>query len=294
MTPLIIGKTGQLAAALADLRPDGVYLDRAALDLSKDSAAIVDALNETAQQHALGGVILAAAYTAVDRAEDDVSTATAVNGRAPAVIARWCRAQGVPLVHISTDYVFNGTAKAPYCVDDPTDPVNAYGQSKRDGEIAVLNSGAVAAVLRTSWVYDTFHPNFLTTMLRLAETRDSLRVVDDQIGRPTYAPDLARAVLRTLEILRVDPSKAGLYHVTNTGDPISWAGFASAIFAADKLQIAVESIPSSDYPTPARRPLYSVMDVGAFERAFDQMLPDWRDGLRRAMSGRKSVDGRIS
>jgi len=219
----------------------------------------------------------------VDKAEDDKEIADKVNGRATGQIAEFCQKFKLPFVHISTDYVFSGDSKTPYRPEHPTDPINAYGYSKRLGEAAIDQTSTIGAILRTSWVYDSFNKNFLTTMLRLSETRDALTVVDDQIGRPTYTYDLAYAALIALEGIRRNPSKAGIYHVSNTGAPISWADFARGIFAAAGKQVKVTGIPSENYPTPAKRPAYSVMDTSKFETSFDVSLPSWKDGLSRSI-----------
>ena len=288
MRLLVIGETGQLARAL---RREGealghavTTLDRGALDLAWDDARIEAALRPHLQD--ADAVILAAAYTAVDAAEEDSETAHAVNAAAPGTVARACAAAGLALVHISTDYVFDGEGREPFPTDHPTAPLGVYGRTKRDGEVAVLDSGANAAILRTSWVFDGTNKNFLTTMLRLAETRDALTVVADQIGRPTYAGHLARASLRVAQVLRDGKTGLGIFHVSGSGEPVSWADFAKAIFEASGKTVAVTPIPSSDYPTPAARPHWSVMSLDAFERTFGYDLPDWRDGLRAALDER--------
>lgn len=282
----IIGKTGQLARALIrEGEAKGhmiIALDREALDLTSSPAQIDTTIAELPS--GLDAIILAAAYTNVDGAETDPDTAYAVNAAAPAAIAKACAKHDIPLVHISTDYVFDGQAETPYQPDDDADPLGVYGASKFDGELAVLNSGARALILRTTWVFDGTGKNFLTTMLRLGQSRDSLSVVDDQIGRPTYAGDLAKAALKAAEGLSADAElETAIYHVTGGGEPVSWAGFAKAIFAAANLDVNVDRIPSSDYPTPAERPAYSVLETESFERTFQHPLPEWQAGLRAAM-----------
>ena len=276
---LVIGRTGQLARALRVRRPDAVFLDRQALDLSRPVTDLPPA----------SGVILAAAYTAVDDAQNDTAMAHRVNGDAVGEIAGLCAARGVPLVHISTDYVFSGISDHPWRPADTTAPINVYGRSKRAGEVAVLASGGTAAVLRTSWVFSAHGRNFMTTMLRLGQSRDTVRVVDDQIGRPTYAGYLADATLATLDGLQADPSRAGFYHVSGTGDPVNWADFARAIFRRAAMDVTVEGIPSADYPTPAARPAYSVLDTTRFEATFSHRIPLWSEGLDAAW--RDHLDG---
>ncbi|MGB6230501.1 MAG: dTDP-4-dehydrorhamnose reductase, partial [Litorimonas sp.] len=216
--------------------------------------------------------------------------AHAINAEGPAKLGAACKAVGARLVHISTDYVFDGQGTEPYRTDMAVDPVNVYGRTKLAGEQAVRAAMLDAsrprwAILRTSWVYDGANKNFLTTMLRLSETRDALSVVDDQVGRPTSTVDLARAALRALEGVRDDPSLSGIYHVSNSGDPVSWAGFAREIFARAGRDVAVTPVPSTEYPTPAVRPAYSVMDVERFERSFGLDLPDWREALADVLRG---------
>lgn len=281
----VIGQSGQLARALhtrtAARSLYAQFYGRDALDLTADAATIttfIDGLNVDA-------VVIAAAYTAVDKAEDDRDIAFAVNAAAPTVIAKACAARGFALVHISTDYVFDGKGTdGPYAIHAPTAPINVYGASKYAGEQGVQDSGAKAAVLRTSWVFDGTGANFMTTMLRLGQTRDALSVVHDQIGRPTFAAHLADAVLEILPAVQAGKA-SGLYHVTGTGAPISWADFARAIFdiSADHRNhdITVTDIASKDYPTAAARPAYSVLDTSRFSREIAP-LPDWQSGLKQA------------
>lgn len=281
----VIGQTGQLARALISRASDhGVSVEsynRDALDLTQDAdtiEAFIDNLKTDA-------VIIAAAYTAVDKAEDDYETARAVNKLAPAAIARACARRDIPLVHVSTDYVFKGDATTPYTIDGSTDSINAYGRSKLAGEQAVMRAHNRAAIIRTSWVFDGTGKNFMTTMLKLGQTRDSLLVVCDQIGRPTYAGHLADSCFEIAKAMQKSASLSGIYHVSGSGAPISWADFARAIFvqAQDALPhaVTVNPIPSSDYPTPAPRPAYSVLDISKYEAKLGA-LPDWRDGLEQA------------
>ena len=279
---VVIGKTGQLARAI--IREGEVIghqimaLDRAALDLTTSTKNIETAIAELPSD--LDGLILAAAYTAVDAAETDSEQAFAVNSTAPGVIAKACAKHSLPIVHISTDYVFNGKASRPYQPNDDTDPLGIYGASKLDGEIAVLNSGARAIILRTSWVYDGEGKNFLTTMLKLAKSRDKISVVADQFGRPTYAGHLAMAALKTAEYLSKNNTiQSGIHHVTNGGEIISWAEFAKFIFQSKSIKTNISEIPTSDYPTPAERPAYSALNT-------DCLLytsPSPRDGLLSRM-----------
>ena len=269
---LVSGKTGQVATELQRLG-DVVALGRDQADLA-DPAACADAI----RAHAPRAVINAAAYTAVDRAEEEEAQATFINGDAPTAMALACMELGIPLIHISTDYVFAGTGDAPWHPDDPTAPQNTYGRSKLAGEVGIRNSGAVHAILRTSWVVSAHGANFVKTMLRLSDTRDALNVVADQIEGPTPARDIAVACLQMADQLIADPSKSGTYHYSGAPD-VSWADFAIAIFEQAGRAVTVTPIPTTDYPTPAKRPLNSRMDCGATQRAFGIARPDWRDGL---------------
>lgn len=226
-------------------------------------------------------VVNAAAYTAVDRAEQEVELVFRINAEAPDVLAAACAARGATFVHYSTDYVFDGQGTRPYREDDTTSPLGVYGASKLAGEIAVLSSGARHMIFRTAWVYAAHSQNFLRTMLRVGAERDTLRVVADQVGTPTPAALLADV---TAQALRADAAPSGLWHATPAGQA-SWHAFAEAIFegavARGLLARApeVEAITTADYPTPAARPAYSVLDCGALQHDFGIVLPDWRSGL---------------
>ena len=230
-------------------------------------------------------VVNAAAYTAVDQAETDREAAFRVNAEAPAALARACAERGALLVHYSTDYVFDGSATHPYREDDPTAPLGVYGESKLAGEAAIRDSGARHAILRTAWVYAAHGRNFLRTMLRLAGERDELRVVADQVGAPTPASWIADA---TAVMLGRGIEDAGTWHVVADGET-SWHGFASAIMreavAAGLLAHAPSVLPigTADYPTPARRPAYSVLDTARLRRDFGLQPPGWEAGLRATL-----------
>ncbi|MEM9600512.1 MAG: dTDP-4-dehydrorhamnose reductase [Pseudomonadota bacterium] len=291
MKCLVIGQSGQLARAIkdeadqADVR--AMFLNRTQCDLSRSAAHVRSALLPHIGD--IDAIIIAAAYTHVDDAEADYDKALAVNGHAPGVIAATAAAANLPVIHLSTDYVFDGKADHPYTPDMPICPVNAYGRSKAIGEAALRSAQPESAILRTSWLFGATGQNFLTTMLRLGAERSVVRVVSDQIGRPTYVHDLARACLTVMQDLVMKRAEAsGVFHVTNTGPPISWADFAKAIFAATphmrNRSVHVEPIPSSEYPTAASRPAYSVMDTERFQTTFDFVLPDWQSGLRRALA----------
>jgi len=277
---LVFGKTGQVAQELARTLEgkEAQFLGRDAADLTDPAAC---AARIAALKPAL--VINAAAYTAVDRAEEDAATAQAVNGDAPAAMAQACAALDIPFIHISTDYVFDGAGTAPFKPADPTGPLGVYGATKRAGEEAILASGARAVILRTSWVVSSHGANFVKTMLRLSETRDTLTVVADQIGGPTSAKAIAQACVTIGQAL-VDGQKAGtaqkggLYHFSGAPD-VSWAGFAREIFAQAGRAVEVTDIPTSAYPTPAKRPANSRLDCSSLAADFGIDRPDWRADL---------------
>jgi len=233
-------------------------------------------------------VINAVAYTAVDKAEEDEALALQINGTTPGAIARAAAARGLPLVHISTDYVFDGSGTAPFTVDHPTGPLGAYGRTKLVGEDEVRAAGGVHAIFRTSWVVSSHGNNFVKTMLRLGAERDRLTIVADQIGGPTCAAAIADTCLSAAAQLLSDPGKSGTYHLSG-GPDVSWADFAREIFAQAGLTCEVADIPSSDYPTPAKRPLNSRMDNSTTETVFGIKRSDWRVGLRDILKDLEAV-----
>ena len=276
MKILVFGHSGQVATELRALDSDDIQitaLARADADLS-DPAACAAAINA----HAPDAVINAAAYTAVDKAESDAETAQMINADAPAAMACVCAARDIPFVSISTDYVFSGAGDTPWAPADPTDPQSVYGRTKRDGEVEIVKAGGRYAVLRTSWVVSAHGNNFVKTMLRLGAEREALTIVADQIGGPTGAAEIAQACVTIAKTLVSEPDKSGIYHFSGASDT-SWANFARAIFHAAEIPCAVTDIPSSDYPTPAKRPLNSRMDCSATEVAFGISRTDWRDSL---------------
>ncbi|MEF8764208.1 dTDP-4-dehydrorhamnose reductase [Stenotrophomonas sp. A3_2] len=293
MTTLVLGGNGQLGQELlralgssepvvATTRtgrlPDGSACEIADFNRPELLPALLDSVQPSA-------VVNAAAYTAVDRAEQDMEAAFTANAIAPGVIARWCATRGVPLVHYSTDYVFDGQGHRPYQEDDLTAPLGVYGTSKRDGENAIRAAAGRHLIFRTAWVYASHGANFLRTMLRVGAEREQLRVVADQVGTPTPAALIADV---TAQALQHPGQLSGTWHLTASGQT-SWHGFAEAIFAEalatgvlPKVP-AVEAIPSSEYPTPAKRPAWSVLDNRRFQQDFGLVLPSWQDGLKRVM-----------
>jgi dTDP-4-dehydrorhamnose reductase len=280
-TILVLGSTGQIGAELVPLlRSLGTVLtpDRDTLDL-RDADAIASALRELRPSI----VVNAAAYTAVDRAESEREQAFAINAVGPGVLAEQAKCIGALLVHYSTDYVFDGRSRVPYTEDSPTSPLSVYGASKLEGEQRIAASSAHALVFRTSWVYGLRGANFLVTIRRLAAERAELRIVDDQVGVPNWSRELARATLRILEMGRERLSeRAGLYHLSCGGEA-TWFRFAQA-FLRDMPRVRVLPIATVDYPTPARRPPYGVLDTTKFRQAFGFSLRDWRAVLDECLA----------
>jgi dTDP-4-dehydrorhamnose reductase len=278
---LLTGAAGQIGHDLARRLPalaEVVAVDRGALDLA-DRDAVVRAVRDVRPDL----IVNAGAYTAVDRAESEPGLARAVNAVAPGLLAEEAKRIGAVLVHYSTDYVFDGTGSAPYREDTPTAPINAYGRSKLEGEQAVAAAGGAWVILRTSWVYATRGRNFLLTMRRLAAEREELRVVDDQLGTPNWSAALAEATLALVDRPAAElAQRTGIYHLTCTGKT-SWFGFARAIFAGASRPRLVP-ITSDEYPTPARRPRYSVLDGSRLASAFGVALPPWTEALGRCLA----------
>lgn len=274
---LVFGKSGQVATELAAAAPGARFLGRGEADLA-DPAACEAAIAEAAPE----AVINAAAWTAVDAAEAEEEAARVINAEAPAAMARACSARGIPLVHISTDYVFDGAGTAPFAPDNPTAPLGAYGRTKLAGEEAVRAAGGAHVILRTSWVFSAHGANFVKTMLRLSESRDALTIVADQVGGPTPARAIAAACLRAALVLQQDPGLSGTYHFSGAPN-VSWADFARAIFAEAGRDVSVTDIPTADYPTPAQRPLNSRLDCATLSQ-LGLARPDWRAALRETLA----------
>ena len=282
MKALVFGTTGQLGIELARTAPRGTLLlafGREAADLTHPAtcAALVAATDADV-------VINAAAYTAVDAAETDRETARLVNAAAPGAMAKAAAARALPFLHVSTDYVFDGSGTRPWREDDPTAPLGAYGATKLEGERLVGAAGGPHVILRTSWVFSAHGRNFVRTMLRLGAERDRLSVVDDQRGGPTAASDIAAALWTIARAFAEGRGRSGVFHYA--GAPaVTWADFAEAIFAASSARArpAVRRIATADYPTPARRPANSVLDCTRIGAVYGIEQPDWRASLARVI-----------
>jgi dTDP-4-dehydrorhamnose reductase len=276
MRALVFGVTGQVARELRRRCPDGVEmtaLARETADLT-DPASCADAI----MAHPCDVVINAAAYTAVDRAETEEDLATLINGKAPTAMAQAAATQRLPFLHVSTDYVFDGSGDRPWREDDSVAPLNAYGRSKLAGEAGVIAAGGEYAILRTSWVFSAHGNNFVKTMLRLSQTHDQLRVVEDQIGGPTAAADIADALWQMATAFYAGKGRAGIYHFSGAPDT-SWKCFARETFVEAGATVDVVGIPSQDYPTPALRPGNSRLNCTKIESVFGISRPDWQRSL---------------
>lgn len=280
MKALIFGHGGQVATELRRRASQHNItveaLGRTRADLS-DPQSCAMAIRQTDADV----IINAAAYTAVDKAEEEQSLAQLINGDAPGAMARAAAGRGLPFLHVSTDYVFDGAGKGPRATTDPTDPLGVYGQTKLDGEHQIAQVGGWHAILRTSWVFSAHGKNFVKTILRLAETRDRLTIVADQIGGPTPAADIAD----TLLILAKTRGRAegGLFHYSGAPD-VSWAGFAREIISQAGLTAQIEDISTKDYPTPALRPLNSRLECSRLKDIFEITRPDWKVSLANVLA----------
>ncbi|MFQ6704088.1 MAG: dTDP-4-dehydrorhamnose reductase [Alphaproteobacteria bacterium] len=268
---LITGCNGQLGTELKKRIPNAICADIDTLDIT-DMVAV----NKFVSENNIDLIINCAAYTAVDKAEDDIDMATKINVDGPRNLAK----TGVKIIHISTDYVFDGTSHKPYTTDDETNPVSVYGKTKRAGELAVLENAPVAVVIRTAWLYSPYGNNFVKTMQRLGRERDSINVVADQIGTPTYAGDLADAIVQIIS--QMNKQNSGVYHFTNMG-VCSWYDFASEIMDLSCINCDVNPINSDQYPTRAKRPFYSVLDKSKIQNVFGIKIKHWKQSLKECL-----------
>ncbi len=284
MKLLVLGANGQIGSAMKALHPTAVFLDRKDADLAKP--AMIESVLES---HAPDMVINAAAYTQVDNAEAEEKIAFTINAESPSVIAIYCAGRDIPFVHYSTDYVFNGSGEKPWKEDDEVSPLSVYGRTKLAGEDRIKQVGGRYLIFRTSWLYDATGKNFLNTMLRLGAEREELKVVSDQMGAPTYVPQLARASLKALgNALRKEEFPSGVYHLCHAG-ATSWYGFATAIFEQARAQGVslkvhkIHPIPTEQYPTPAKRPKNSRLDCNKAYQVLGVEMPSWQQGLQACM-----------
>lgn len=279
MKIVVTGASGQLGSELKDVfsrSTDEVYfLDRKQLPLDQ-TMIIQDILGMYEPDY----IIHAGAYTAVDKAESESATAYAVNQQASEEIAQYCRLHGAKLIAISTDYVFDGNSSTPLKEDASVSPINVYGDSKLKGEQAILKWAAESIIIRTSWVYSTYGNNFVKTMLRLMKEREEISVINDQIGSPTYARDLAEAIYTIIES---ESWTSGIYHYSNEGQ-ISWYDFAEAIKEIAGLNCKIHPIATEQYPTPAKRPKFSLLDKQKIKDTYKVSVPEWRSSLQVMMN----------
>jgi dTDP-4-dehydrorhamnose reductase len=277
---LVTGANGQLGMELRQLAPlhkiyDFVFVSREELAIENEIA-----VRNLFESHRFSWCINCAAYTAVDKAESEKEQAFLINATAPGILAKICKAFNARFIHISTDYVFDGSADQPLTEASKVNPQSVYGASKLEGEKLVSQNCPDSIIIRTSWVYSKFGKNFVKTMMHLMKDRPQLKVVSDQVGSPTYAADLAKAIIDIMNAPVVQP---GIFHFSNEG-VISWFEFAKAIKEELNSQCEVVPIPTSDYPTPAKRPLYSVMDKTKIQTVYGMALRPWKDSLRQCIS----------
>jgi dTDP-4-dehydrorhamnose reductase len=282
-TILVTGANGQLGSELKAISSN--YSNYIFLFVGKDDLPLDDyiAVENFFQNNSIDICINCAAYTAVDKAESEPDKAFAINAHGASNLATQCQYYKAQLIHISTDYVFNGTATQPIKEDEPTAPIGVYGQSKLKGEDLVLQVNPSTIIIRTSWVYSSYGNNFVKTMLRLMNDRESIGVVNNQIGKPTYARDLAEAIMKLIVEQPILNIKSSIFNFSNSGTPISWYDFAVAINKKINSKCVVNAIPTSAYPTPAKRPAYSVLDTTKIENELEITIANWEDGLDRCL-----------
>ncbi|WLD22542.1 dTDP-4-dehydrorhamnose reductase [Flavobacterium dauae] len=279
MKLLITGRHGQLGSELFDLKEKYpqfkmVFVDREEMDLSNPDQ-IIQVLNVEKPDL----IVSAGAYTAVDKAESDQELCNTVNHIAVKTIGEWAAKNNAKVIHISTDYVFDGNSETPLKETDLPSPINVYGATKLKGELALQESGAAYVIIRTAWVYSTYGANFVKTMMRLMSEREEISVVADQIGTPTYARDLARAIMT---IVSVPEFIQGIYHYSNEGK-ISWYDFATAIKELKGFSTKINAINSDAFPTPAKRPNFSLLDKSKIKLVYGVVVPDWKKSLEEMM-----------
>lgn len=280
ITILVTGANGQLGQCLRELSPKVpeskfIFVSSKELDVTKKED-VTSFFSKTNFDYCVN----CAAYTAVDKAESDEDSAQKVNVLGPKYLAEACLESNTKLIHISTDFVFDGASNTPYSEEDETKPLSVYGKTKLEGEIVISSILKECFILRTSWLYSEYGANFMKTMLRLSKKQSELGIIYDQIGSPTYAKDLAKVVIH---IIITNSNEFGLYHYSNEG-VASWYDFSKAIFEITNTKIVTNAIPTSAYPTPAKRPSFSVMDKTKLKNNFGIEIPYWRDSLKVAIS----------
>ena len=280
MRVLVFGKTGQVATEL-QRQFNVVALGRQVMDFRRPERfeAVLD-------QHHADVFINVAAYTDVDGAEDNEELATKINGVAPTILAEISVKRNIPFLHVSTDYVFDGGGNSPWSPSDQPAPLNAYGRSKLEGEIGIAQVGGLFAILRTSWIFSSIGRNFVKTMLQLNAARDEVKIVSDQVGGPVAASDVAGALLKMARVLNEERGQSGIYHFSGSPD-VSWADFARNIVLIAGGNLKVLDIPSSEFPTRAKRPCNSRMDCSKLQQIFDIERPDWQESLKAVVSDLK-------
>jgi dTDP-4-dehydrorhamnose reductase len=282
---IVTGSRGQLGSELGDLvthypQYDFVFYSREEFPINDPVIA-----RQVMEEHRPAWFINSAAYTAVDKAESETDLANEINGTAVGMLALLCKEFGTKFIHVSTDYVFNGNQESPLKESDKVDPINAYGASKLLGEDLAIQNNPGVLIIRTAWVYSSYGKNFVKTMLRLMKEKESINVVGDQYGAPTYAADLAEAIMQIIDSGKWIP---GIYNFSNEGR-ISWYDFAKEIREISKLNCTVNPIKTEQYPTPAKRPAYSVLDKSKIIATYSISLKDWKESLRICMKKLQAV-----
>lgn len=278
---LVTGGNGQLGSELKELSNDYSQFEFIFTDVEELDITNEEAVDQAFAESSPDFVLNCAAYTAVDKAESDLDLATKINATAPKLLAEASKRYGAKLIQISTDYVFDGTSHIPYTEEVSTSPNSAYGDTKLDGEKYVESIAEDYLIIRTSWLYSSFGNNFVKTMIRLGNERDELGIIFDQIGTPTYAADLAQTIMEA--VAKIDSGDVvdyrGVYHFSNEG-VCSWYDFAKEIFRLENIEVRVKPIETVDYPTPANRPHYSVMNKKKIKQTFGVRIPHWVDSLK--------------
>lgn len=280
MKILVTGASGQLGSEIKELSVN--YTDDTFIFVDREEMALDNLTQVLSAIEAIDPdlIISGGAYTAVDKAESEAELVDVINHQAVATMAQWAKQNNRKLIHISTDYVFQGTSSTALKEDEPTNPINVYGLSKQKGEEAIITSGADAIIIRTAWVYSSYGANFVKTMIRLMTDREEISVIGDQIGSPTYAHDLAQVIL---EIAHSEKWAKGIYHFSNEGE-ISWYDFAVAIKELKNLDCHIRPITTAEYPTAAKRPSYSLLDKTKIKKTFGVTVPEWKQSLSNMLA----------